>query len=104
MEYKKNLVIIEMTEYDGPKVVGIIFDVRSSEEFILALVAACKDHFDANDVQILDRPDAYTTTQPALDIIKDALKESWVDFTMYIRVDGEEGHGSTLLIQETFIY
>lgn len=100
----KHLVIIEMTEYEGPKVVGTTVNVKSVSEFVLTIVAACKDHFDANDIQILDRPDAYTTVQPALDIIKDALKELWVGFTMYIRVDGEEGHGSTLLIQETFIY
>lgn len=93
-----------MTEYEGPKVIGIIIDIRSVEEFIPTVVAACKDHFDANDIQILDRPDAYTTIQPAIDRIKDELNESWVDFTMYVRVDGEEGHGSSLLIQETFIY
>ena len=104
----KHFVVLEKND-EGPLSVAIIdnINVRSSvsrQDFIERLTDACKEHFDADDIQLLDTPDKYTAPPHIIEKIEDMLQNNYWGFDVHIKVYGENGFGATLSIQETWFY
>jgi hypothetical protein len=105
----KSFIVIENNESEGILNAGVIdnIDIKSEisrQDFMDRLITLCKAHFDAEDVQLLETPDKYTAPPHITKKIEDMLQNDFWNFDLHIRVNGEEGWGSTLTVQETWFY